>query len=825
MSLGRGVQTALFVAAAAVWCAAACAFSPPFFAYTAAFVALCFIVFALTYWLPVAGWWTFLALGPVVNIPSRALALGAHHALVFLSLAFVLGWWANRLVTRRQSELRASVVVPLLFVMFIAVSSGVWTMLRYTDFYPLATSTFRNGWVNAAGLLASEAVSRTAFATLNCLVFPSLFIASYSVWRGIFRESPDPGRASGKLVTVWAVALVPVLLIALYQSVYDPGFCMLTDTAWQEASRASGGMTDPNALALFLFLYVPLAVVCALRERGIRQIVLACSAILCMYVVTLTGSRSALLGLLVTALITASVLLIRSLAARGNKLKTVAAAGAVLVVLLVMLPIFSNFSVSSGPSENPLLNRLQRFRERSRFSPSARLVDRREWQWNQAITMWKDYSFAGIGVGAFPTELANYNREASTETPVDNAWNQYLHWLAEIGLAGVVFWLWFYAAYVACLVSGIRSMGGVSVSGTRTTKTGIRAGMTLPMLVIISTLLALQLLHIFGAHMQAPEVSFGTAVLSSFVLAAFSPADRKPGGLSRRDLIVLLLAGAIICAAQGQYALGPLSRRAVQKRYDLPTEFGFYNVEDWQGQFAYQWTRKYAGRQVTVPRDRRVLSLRMAVINPDVSKESPKRVTVRLDDTFLDTLSLDSPVWQTHDIYIHDFPQGPATLTIECDDTWSPPHEAPPRALGVAVATNITWRAQFNRDCQGLSEWHEHAEGNSLVPFRWTGRLAARKITIGPRGIIKLGLRAPTDVPFYRAPLSVKIAFDDCPLQTFELPRSSSEWLWVDVVVKEQLRGRTGILSLAVNRLSTIRVKGTVRRRRVGVALARIETK
>ena len=105
MKIHRIINILLFFTALLAWCITAYFFAPPSFAYSAVFTLICFIVFIATYRLPVSGWWIFIALVPLINMPSRALMLGAHQALIFLSFAFVLGWIANKLVTREKSAL------------------------------------------------------------------------------------------------------------------------------------------------------------------------------------------------------------------------------------------------------------------------------------------------------------------------------------------------------------------------------------------------------------------------------------------------------------------------------------------------------------------------------------------------------------------------------------------------------------------------------------------------------------------------------------------------------------------------------------------------
>ncbi len=135
MQISRIVKVWLFLTAFLLWCVTAVLFAPPSFAYSAVFALVCFIVLVATYRFPLSGWWLFAALTPVISLPSRALALGAHQALIFLTYAFLIGWLANKLVTKEKIALDSKIAIPLFFIVFIGVASGIATILRFSNFY------------------------------------------------------------------------------------------------------------------------------------------------------------------------------------------------------------------------------------------------------------------------------------------------------------------------------------------------------------------------------------------------------------------------------------------------------------------------------------------------------------------------------------------------------------------------------------------------------------------------------------------------------------------------------------------------------------------
>ena len=806
MKFRRCINVIFFLAAIIAWSILAYTFAPPSFAYSAVFSLICFIIFIATYRLPKSGWWIFIVLAPVINLPSRAFSLGGHQALIFLSFAFILGWIANKLVTQKKIALENKIAIPLFFIIFIGVSSGIWTSLRFSNFYPLLTHSFKNGWVNASGVLASQAIKHSLLSILKFLIFPSLFIASYDIWHNNAVNRIQLNKLFKKLIALWSIMLIPVILTALYQNLFNPKFCMLTEVAWQEAKRVSGGMSDPNSLGLFLFIFIPAAVSYAISEKGLMQILFAFSSLSGLYIITLTGSRSALLGIILVVLIVLLIIFIRSLSDHKSRKKTIIISGAALIIIFSSPFFISGFTGSTSNTRNPLLSRLQRYTQRLSQSKSERIIDRREWQWKQAITMWKDYPFTGIGVGSFPIEISNYNLKTSMETPVDNAWNQYFHWLSEIGIAGIIFWIWFYSAFIIYIV-----------------KTARRKGMSIltpPVIAVISALLTLHFLYIFGAHLQAPEVSVCVAVFSSFLLAFFYDSNSKSSKFKRTDLLVLLVVTALIFIAQGHNVFNSLSYDSVHNRYELPYDFGFYKVERWDNQFDYKWTQKFSGQKITIPKNQKVILLKIAAVNPNISDGNPKNVTVKLNGKYLDSLKIITPDWCNYEIYTFSDSAKKSELTFECDKTWQPPNENPPRQLGFALATNIVFTNVFSRNSQGFSDWYEDNNTERNIRYRWTDKRSAANIIIPSNGTFKVMLRSPVNLKFYEKPIQVSIKLGKQSLGVIVLPDNNKEWLIRTFTANKNIRGKKELLTVTVDKLSTIRIKNSVKHIKVGAAIA-----
>ena len=802
MSLKRTFQIFLFIFSFVLCCIVSYILSPPVFSFRLAFYILSFLLFAVTYWAPQTALWFFLALIPVANIPSLALKFGAHKSIVLLSLYFALGWWANKIVTRKKNILQFSVFLPLIFVLLIGISSCFWTAMRLVDFYPFKLGAFKNFSINSIGTTSVFAFRHSISELITFLIFPVLFIATFNIWQSVLNKNKSFQKTLSKIAVIWAIALIPVIITALYQQIFNPGFCMLTETAWQTSNRVSGGMTDPNSLGLFLFLFIPLSIVCAVKETGFKQAFLFCMIIPAIYVATLSGSRSTFLGLILTAIIVSVYYCFHYIFTSRNYKKIAVFATLIILFSALIIPLSGVSIKESKPSSNPLVKRMQVFVEKINTNPSSRLIDKRELQWKQAISMWKDFPFAGIGLGTFALELPNYNQAAHDETPIDNAWNQYLNLLAELGLAGILFWLLFWAAFLISIFSYIKNKGYEIITSQ---------------FVVLSTLVLVFLfLNIFGAHFQAPEVSAGFAVLSALLLAYYSPKSFKLTWPDKRETFLIAAIFLIICAAQAQNSINPLSWKVLQKKYNLPTEFGMYKTENWQDMFEYRWTEKYAGININIPDKNKVAVLRMAAF--DANPQNPKFVKVWIGNTYLKTLKFTENKWTEKQIYFYDYRPGSAALIFECNKTWNPTNETPSRSLGIAIGSNIRWTDILDNP-EGFSDLNKVDKTEE----RTTAVYAAKTIIIKKNCIIEFKVRAPVDIPFYRSPIKVSIMFNEIKMKEVELPIKCNKWEDIKITTRQTYKNSRGILSLKVNRTSDLRIPGSIKKQKVGVIISKIK--
>ena len=676
--------SALFIAAFASLWPAAFILAPLEPNYRFFYGAALFLIFALTYYVPVKGLFALLFILPWAAAPSGYLEIGAHQPVIFFSLFFALGYWANRLVTGKSSGLPNCLKFPLLLLFMIGLSSAFWTISRYGGlFHGYVTPFFYDRAVNTDGVLASTAVRVTLFQCLLFLTFPALFWSVTSILGNIRAE--EKARTLKNLWKTVMVGLWPVIILAFLQhrGLFSPG--AFTSQAWLKEGRVSGGMSDPNALGLFCALSLPLTLWFCWKGRLLERLFFGATALAAFVVMTYSGSRSSLLFIFLSVFIFLFFALNKYRKGHNFTKKQYLAACGAFLLLLALLATLPTIKLDTN-SKNPVVRRIARQIRRHGAEKGVTMVDRRDLQWKQALRIWKEYPLEGVGVGAFPLEVVNYNREAGDETPMDNPWNQYLTWGVELGVVGVAVWFWFIALLV--------------YKGLKREKDPFFA-------LLISALLAFMVISFFGTHLNAPEVAVITAVLSSFFASGF--CDPESGPLRARHLLFALLFLIFFNAVYAFAVFGKLGTEERRARFDLSGDFGLFRRERWLGNaFYYRWTAPKGGILVEVPEGKRIIKLRLAAV-----REEKVSVSFWYAGELLDTITLDDPQWREVELDLFPWLPNKGLLCFEVSNPWKT--EDDERALGFALADDYEFTDVFERQVQGLVGYENTQHGRLVV--------------------------------------------------------------------------------------------------------------
>ncbi len=694
-------------AAAVLFLIAFCAIWPAAFelaplspGYCFAYAVSLFFVFAAAYYVPRTALFVLAFILPFSAAPSRLLNIGAHQPVIFFALIFSLGYWANRLVTKKTSNIDKCFKLPLLLLFMVGISSAAWTVARYEGmFTSFRTPFFYDRIINTDGRTASEAARITLLYCFLFLMFPAL------IWTvsSIFSELKEKGERENylkKILYAFTAGLWPVLALANLQhrgSFLPKAFL---DDGWLEAGRVSGGMSDPNALGLTIALYIPIALYFVWTGKILDKIVFGATVLVSFAVMTYSGSRSSLLFLFAFCLFFLAAQSVRYVKNHKPTLIQILGFAGILLLLLVFLVTTPKLKLDPH-SKNPAIARIARQFRRLDHEQGVTITDRRELQWKQAWRIWKEYPVGGVGLGAFPLEVVNYNREAGDETPMDNPWNQYLTWGVELGFVGIAVFAWFIFLLF---------------------KKAFESEKDRKFLLLSSVLLSFMVISFFGAHLNAPEAAAATALVLSVFISGLKEGGSEP--LRFRTLLFSFFLLAVFNAAYAYGVFGKLGGEERRQRFDLPSDFGFYNKERWMGNaFTFRWSAPKAGMLIEVPETNRVIKLRIAAV-----REEPVTVTFWYDGEFLDTINLTDPSWQEIKLNIFPWLKERSLLCFAVNKPWKPEGES--RNLGIAVATDYEFTGEFFRQAQGAIGIEDTRFGRVVVigkGFSWQPSLPSTK--------------------------------------------------------------------------------------------------
>ena len=696
------------ITAAALFIIAFCAIWPAAFqlaplepAYCFAYAILLFFVFAAAYYVPQKALYILAFILPFSAAPSRLLNIGAHQPIIFFALIFSLGYWANRLVTGKTSNIDKCFKLPLLLLFMVGLSSAAWTVARYEGmFTSFKTPFFYDRIINTDGRTASEAARITLLYCFLFLMFPALVWTVSSIFSEL-KEKEEREKYLRKILYAVTIGLWPVLALAFLQhrGSYLPKAFL--DAGWLEAGRVSGGMSDPNALGLTIALYIALSLYFVWKGKILDKIILGATVLVSFVVMTYSGSRSSLLFLFMFVFFFLAAFFLRYIKSRKPTLVQILGAAGILLLLLVFLVSSPKLKLDPN-SKNPALARIAKQFRRLNNERGATITDRRELQWKQAWRIWKEYPIGGVGLGAFPLEVVNYNREAGDETPMDNPWNQYLTWGVELGFVGMAVFLW--------LIFLIFKKAFASEKDRK-------------FHVLSAMLLSFMVISFFGAHLNAPEAALITAFLLAVFISDLKEGDRGP--LRFRTLLLSFLLLALFNAAYAYGVFGKLGGEERRQRFDLPSDFGFYNKERWMGNaFTFRWSAPKGGMLIEVPETNRVLKLRIAAV-----REEPVSVTFWYDGEFLDTINLTEPSWQEIKLNIFPWLSQRGLLCFAVNKPWKPEGES--RSLGLAFAADYEFTNEFHRQAQGAIGVENTRFGRVVVMnrgFSWQPSLPSTKV-------------------------------------------------------------------------------------------------
>jgi len=676
--------------------------------------------FLLSFLRPRWGFVVFLFFLPVFNNTIFCARLGNFPPALVLFLSFFAGWMFNRIWRADAARVATPLNGPLLAYVILGLGSGLLTILRYSEFYPIVGRGFENITVNLLDETSGNAVV-WAFRTLVVfLAGPAIFWATLHLVTN--------KRQVTQALTALAMGLALAVLFGLYQTLGHETLGNIP--RFGELGRVNATFTDPNALGSFFILALPLvAGLLAVSRRAAGRALLAAVLAGGIYVLGCSGSRTGMGGVLIAFLVAGGLFLAHDEAPDLSRHSRLLLPALVLAIGLVAFFPLGRGNPSGG--ESILSQRLSTTFEAVQERGIVGMLRTQRWpMWKRALGVMADFPLSGIGLGAFHTEIPNFMKWGY-RTPHfrDNANNFYLETSAEMGLIGLLF---------ALVVLGIVIREAFRWSRRRffSQSSAVLA------CLFCGALAAMVVMYVTGPHTLFAEVQLLTWVAIGMVFAqqyaiparVEYPACAPPTGPLRprlRHVLPTILAATLICVFlvnQAADALTVLSLNERRRLYDWESSYGFYTWEVGKTRERLRWTRNEAA--VRVPLWRPLLHTTLFVGHPDAARD-PVRVEIFLDGRVVRKEVFDRPDQaRSITLLLPRTDKNDAEVGFRVSRTFVPARSGKDsldtRELGVMVRefafSNIPETGSY-----GLSDWQTDPGAGSF-PFRTVNSVAALNV-------------------------------------------------------------------------------------------------
>jgi O-antigen ligase len=650
---------------------------PLVFPYQYILISLCLLVFLVTVFNKTSGALVIVFCLPVINSLPLFFSLKALNPLIFLFYSFFIGVLIHQSFSRHSLNTKSPLRLPIIGAAALVGISALLTFWRYTNFFPIYDNNVYDLTVNVIDVKAGGALERILFDTLN---YAAGFIWFFIVMN-IFRKKEVIKKA---LILLSSSAFLS-FCFGLYQSYFN----LDLGNTWFFISikRANALFSDPNALGVFIAFSIPIFMGGFLSFKKRERLIFVSPILAGILLIPGSGSRSAFLGIVIAALCMTVFYLKKMRVFRKSNPRQFRKAVIFSLSIVFLLSLFFVVLLTGNSTlSNRFKSNIASFAEENFLQ---KITKGRTTIWKAGFMMWAENPVSGIGLGSFTVELPNYYKEynikelkyrrkdGTPEVLVDTADNFYIHILSELGIIGLIFFLWIFYRILRQIFRQASRMN--LESGFRGVLTGISAG-----------LISLFILFLFGIHTMHFEIQlvFWLALGILFSLTSEEEDKRNESSLKKHLVIFLVI---LFTAFHVWGTFHDLSLKKRIEKFNLSSNFGFYQQEVMQ-QRIFRWTKKTAG--LTVHVDKPVMSVSVLASHPDIQE---KPVTLELyfikelfrEKRFLDRVIIRKSSWINLKYDFSNEVGSEGILLFKVSRTWQPKKvlgTQDPRLLGVAVS-------------------------------------------------------------------------------------------------------------------------------------------
>ncbi len=666
----------------------------------------------------------FVFVFPLINSLPYFFGIFEHipHAPLacVLFLVFLLGFLVNYFFKPSPLVLDFSVFKPVSLFILLAAISGIITFLRYANFAPFLADGIHELIVNTNGVRVGGALMSTIFNFLNYSTGAVLFL--------ILVNCATSREFVNKILAALSFSIFVFLFFAFVQKFYSLSLGNLP--YWVYLGQLNSTFKDPNSLGAAISAVFPLLLGMILASRTSVKICLAGISILCLVVLTFSGSRSSFLALIVSLVVFLFLLLSGVQKASSRMRYSVLAVfliGAFLLVLVFSPSILSDRLDMSFKLVEQKIS-LDRF------------LNRRLQLWPAAAMMIRDYPFTGVGLGAYIIELPNYFQDLDLPYKfTDSALNYVLQVSSELGLVGLLLVLWLAWEVLGQMRRGWRQFP----PGDRSRFIYIG---------LVASLSAFSVNFLFHTYIGSFEMKylFWLLIALIFVFPQTRQRQDSAGLIQRLPLTPAILALFIVYGGtQIWNSTHSLSLENRGKKFGWSQNFGLYEAEKDGAGYPFHWAKKASG--ISVDRLPTVFVQPIMASHPDL-EENPVKVRIFQCDAhfrkkkLLKEIQLSKREWTNFEHAFAPSSGEEIYLRFETDRTWQPyRYQGTPDMRNLGIALGEWWYRcppvipeESIRSAATISAANWQGEGTSLY---WNGESSLRFRVDEPQAGLRLWVR------------------------------------------------------------------------------------
>ena len=693
---------------------------------------LCLILFLISIYNIKIALYFFIYLMPLLNFIPYIFGVSYYPIILFLFFSLFLGFIINKSInydleiSKNKFLFLNNKIKLVIFIIFIILCiSIIFEIFRYSNFFPFFTQHYYNLNVNINGLKSNDAIIIVIGFFFNYVSGLAFLFLIFSIIDN-FEDIKD-------IVKTIALSTYFYFIIIIIQRFFNPRFGNFEP--WISSARLNGTFTDPNSLGSYTVLILPIIFAAIFYyKKWYFKLFLCFSFIIVFFSLLLSGSRSALVGILISVfifLIYGLIKFIKIVKYTRKYKKIIYIISLILVIIIILSSILfvfgTNNKIKSHLKSSSIVSRLNEtiqtaissYKRDGLIESIKSISNYRYILWQRAFQMGKDYIITGVGVGAYIIELPDYHwRYNRGFLQVDYPGNYYLQLFSELGIVGLFLFLFlFYLVLKESLIFLKRKENNEKKEFTNN---------DILYLGLFASFLSMILILIFGSHTNNIEVQFffwmiiGLLLIIPIIikekkqisLIKLSNGNKlllKNGNYSgiiiknnlRNEnflgitltqkflisLIILIFAGNFLWSSYSNLSIFIKQDKSGWVDVKTSNSFGFYSPED-GSRNGPRFTNKEAG--LSLKKEGEFLTFALKAKNPDINT-NPLYVKIFIDYKLLTQIKLNDSNWHKLTINLKDNHFRYVTVTLINSRTWVPKQfdktSNDSRQLGVMISS------------------------------------------------------------------------------------------------------------------------------------------